>query len=304
MGGDVYVGHGPQGRIGGQGLLLEHVEARAGQGAVPQRFDHVLGADDAAPGHVHQERAFLDLLEGLLVQHVERLIRQGDGEDDKVGFPQQGLDGISALDRELPVNELVSFYRGQVVGDDVHPEGFEPVGQVLSVVAQPYDAHGPAVQAPPGLHPIHAPLAFFLGSQELPGVIAALQHEVDAVLGQHRGAAAGGARDGNAPGKNLGTGRTVQARMVAEDPFERVLPQQNGVHVAHQDGHVRVPSLLFKSVLVIEGYIDELGLREHPAQVIHVLFVVPNGRHDLADLRHGAKLPPCTFLYYPMIPAF
>ena len=62
-------------------------------------------------------------------------------------------------------------------------------------------------------------MLLFLSGKQLFGVIAVLQHEVDAVLGKNRSAASGSAGDGDAPRKNRGPGRAIQFCVVTMDPF-------------------------------------------------------------------------------------
>jgi hypothetical protein len=71
-------------------------------------------------------------------------------------------------------------------------------------------------------------------------MIAALQHEVDAVFRKDRRASSGRACHRDPAGKHLRTGGTVQAGMIAVDPFQRVFAQKDRVHVTHQDRDVGV----------------------------------------------------------------
>ena len=103
-------------------------------------------------------------------------------------------------------------------------------------------------------------MALFLGGQQLLGVVAVLEHEVDAVFRQHWGAAARRAGYGDAPGKDLGPGGAVEPRMVAVDPFQGVFPQQAGIHIPQEDGRVGVLHLPGQRFLVVEVHILELRL--------------------------------------------
>ena len=177
--------------------------------------------------------------------------------------------------------------RRAVIGDDLHAEGVQTLGQQAAVVAHADNARRAPVESAPALAALHAPSAFFLGGEQLFRVVAALEHEIDGVLGQHRGAASGRAGHGDAAGKDLRPGGAVEPRMVALDPFEAVFSQQAGVHVAHHDGHVSVSDFLGQTLLIVEIHIDKFGIREDPAQLVHILPVVPDGGDDLVDLRHG-----------------
>ena len=78
--------------------------------------------------------------------------------------------------------------------------------------------------------------------------------------------------------------------MVAVDPLKRVFPQQAGVDVPQQDGHIGVPHLLRQLFFVEKVHIDELRVGEHLPQRVHILFVVPDGRNDLVDFWHSGWL--------------
>ena len=65
--------------VGGEGLLLEHIQPRAAQPTALQRRHHVLGTYYAAPGHVHQEGPRLHLGKGFSVDHMEGLVGEGQG---------------------------------------------------------------------------------------------------------------------------------------------------------------------------------------------------------------------------------
>ena len=158
--------------------------------------------------------------------------------------------------------------------------------KLLAVVAEADDADGSAVQSAPRLHTLYAPLPVFLRSKKLFGVIAALQHEIDAMLRKHRCASAARAGHGDPTCEYLRPRRAVQTRMIAKDPFERILAEQAGIHVAEQDRRVRVACFLLEQLLIIERHPDKFRRREHVPQCFHIFLVVPDSRNDLVDFRH------------------
>ena len=210
---------------------------------------------------------------------------QGQIQYHKIAFLQQHIQGISLLCGKLPA-VIKADDGGIVVCNDVHSKSMKAAGKLLAVVTHADDTGSTTIETLPAVHALHAPLTVLLGFQHLPCVVAGKQHEVDAVFRQYWGASACGTGYGNAPGKDLRPGGTVQAGVVAVDPFEGVFAQQTGIHIAHKDCRIRVLYFFGKTFFVKEIHIDKLRIREHPAKLVHILFVVPHGGDNLFDFRH------------------
>ena len=272
--------------IRGEGLLLQHVKPRAAQLAALQRRHQILRAYHAAPGHVHQECPRFHFGKGFRVHHVVGLVGEGQGEDNKVRFRQDGVDGVPVSGAELGVQVVHALDGELVVAHQLHAHGVEALGQHPSVVPHADDPGGAAIQPPPLVGALHPPLALLLGGQQLLGVVAVLEHEVDAVFRQHRGAAARRAGHRDASCKHLRSGGAVQPRVVTVDPLQRVFSQQAGIHIPQKDGHVGVPHLPGQRFLVVKVHVLELCLGKDLAKGAHVFLVIPNSRHDLVYFRH------------------
>ena len=106
------------------------------------------------------------------------------------------------------------------------------------------------------------------------------------MLSQNRSTPARGAGNGNPPGEYLRAGAAVETGVVTVNPFQGVFPQQDGIHVTHQDRHVRVANFLGKAILVVKIYINKLGIGKHVPELAHTFFVVPDGGDNLFDFGH------------------
>ncbi len=130
-----------------------------------------------------------------------------------------------------------------------------------------------------------------LRSQQFLRMIAMLQHEIDRVLRKNRSASARGTGDNEIFREDLVPRGTVEPRVVAGDPFERVLPEKTVVDVAEQNRDIRVLRFLREFFLVIEIYVDKVRFGKNIPQRMIIFLVVPDGRDNFSDFRHFASFP-------------
>ena len=134
------------GRLGGR-LGGEDVDAGAGDAALGDGARQGGLVDDAAAGGVDDAHRGLDLGERLLADEAERLgrLRQVDG--DEVGLGEQLVEAHE-LDAELAGLGAASV---GVVGDDLHAEALEPLGDEGADAAEADDADGLVEQLDAGV---------------------------------------------------------------------------------------------------------------------------------------------------------
>ena len=291
MGGDIYLFHFPQGALRRKRLFLKNIQPCTAELSVLQSFDQILCADNAATCHVDQKRPVLHLCKRIFVDHMVSFIRQRQGQHHKITLLQQRLDGITCI-RTVFLADVIVFLDGEfIVSHNVHAERMKAVGQHPAIVAHANDSHGAAIQTAPSIHAVHTPCAIFLCTQQFFGVVAALHHKVNAVLCQHRCAAACCAGDRDLTGEHFGACAAVQPGMIAVDPFQGVLSQQTGVNISHQNRHIGILYFFFQFFFIEKIHVAELCIGKHPAQIMHILFVIPHRGNNFFDFWHTLSSP-------------
>ncbi len=111
------------------------------------------------------------------------------------------------------------------------------------------------------------------------------------MLRKNRRASARGTGDNETFRKNFIPRGTVEPRVVAGDPFERVLPEKTIVDVAEQNRDIRVPCFLREFFLVIEIYVDKVRFRKNIPQRMIIFLVISDSRDNFSDFRHFASFP-------------
>ena len=119
------------GRLGG-----EDVDAGAGDPALAQRLGQRLLVDDATAGGVDDADGGLDLGQRLLADEPEGLGALGQVHGDEVALLEQLVEG------DQLGAELAGALGGDVgvVGEDLHAEALEPLGDELADAAEADDA--------------------------------------------------------------------------------------------------------------------------------------------------------------------
>ena len=117
-------------------LLGEDVDAGAGDPALGERLGERLLVDDPAAGGVDDAHGRLDLGQRLLADQADRLGGLGQVHGDEVALREQLVEG------DQLGAELAGALSGDVgvVGEDLHAEALEPLGDELADAAEADDA--------------------------------------------------------------------------------------------------------------------------------------------------------------------
>ena len=122
---DEHAGHRPQRMVGRQRLLLEDVEAGAGDLAGPERRDQIVEPRRHAAPDVDEERGALHPLKARAVHEAFGGRRVRHREDHEVGQRQQRVQRVGAV--ELRARPGGASRRRASIPDHVHAErGGEP----------------------------------------------------------------------------------------------------------------------------------------------------------------------------------
>ena len=132
---DEHVGHGPQGVIGRQRLLLEDVERGARDLARRERRHQVVELRRHAAADVDEVAGALHAREPPAVHEALRLRRVGHGEDDEVGQRQQRVQRVGAVEFEHAGRGIAA------TGVDAHHVHAERGAEPGRLGADPAHAH-------------------------------------------------------------------------------------------------------------------------------------------------------------------
>ena len=210
-------------RFGGEDVQAgpADVSARDGLG---QR----LLVDQSTPGGVDDDHAGFGLTQRLLADQARRLLGLGQVHRDEVGPTEQVVER-EQLDAQLR-GERVRHVG--VVGDDVRPEGRQPLGHQLADPAQAHHADrlaedlGTGERRPlPGVFPQGG-----VGGGDLPG---GGQHQRHGVLGRAVDVGGGGVDD-----QHTARGRGVDVDVVETDAGagDDLQPRGSGQHLGVDGG--------------------------------------------------------------------
>src|SRR5581483_2353610 len=146
VGSEDHVGAADQRVIGRGRLLLQHVQAGAGDPAVVEGADERLLVDDAAAGGVDQDRGRLHQAQLALPDQVAGTAGERDVDREEVGPGQQLVERDAA--RVVTVEQVGGDER--VVGEQRHLEAAQTGGERAGGVAEAEQADGLAAQVAVG----------------------------------------------------------------------------------------------------------------------------------------------------------
>ena len=272
-------------------LLFKHIQPRAADFAAAQSFQQGVRVHDAATRDVDKKGVLLHLAESFRVKHMIGFVGQRKRQDNKIALGKDGVNCIAVLACKSVTDVIHPAERKLIEGIDFHPECLQALREHPPVVAHADDAGFAAVKPFPCVRAVDTPVSGRLRSQQFLRMIAMLQHEIDRVLRKNRSASARGTGDNEIFREDLVPRGTVEPRVVAGDPFERVLPEKTVVDVAEQNRDIRVLRFLREFFLVIEIYVDKVRFGKNIPQRMIIFLVVPDGRDNFSDFRHFASFP-------------
>ena len=200
----------PEGRVGGKGLLLEHVESASGQGAPLERLGERRFFDQGPPSHVDEIGAAARQQPGP-VEEMEARFGERTRQDEPTSARHRLLE---PADREY---RLEWSPRGTPPGNAVHP-GIEPEERPRDASADRPGSDHDRASAPDVPRMLRFPAAGPLVRLELPEPLGYRQGPRQAVLSDHGAEVLGGAgdeRSGRQPGPEP---ESIHARPDAVNP--------------------------------------------------------------------------------------
>jgi hypothetical protein len=67
--------------------------------------------------------------------------------------------------------------------------------------------------------------------------------------------------------------------------------QQTWVNISHQDRHIGILYFFFQFFFIEKIHVAELCIGKHPAQIMHILFVIPHRGNNFFDFGHTLSSP-------------